>query len=139
MNSSKKNSNMNSEIINLNINQHKGKLFLNHNGWDYDLSAPPLIEINFSPTTQAVDKFIKYCASLKNIKNNDLIMEVQKDWFFLCDAALKFDSCYFNGWMYEIKAEKIKMNYNKIWICPLMKVFFENPPQELYVKVEESK
>lgn len=118
------------------INKDKGNLFLFHNGWSYDMSAPPVLELNFSPTTQSVDKFLKYCCDLKKI-NGNFFMEIQDDWFFFYDAFLEFDCSYFNGWLYKIKSEKINIPHNHVWICPYMKLFFDIAPKKLYVRVEE--
>jgi hypothetical protein len=122
--------------LQLSIINDKDRLFIMHNGNAYDLSPSQYVELNLSPTTQGVDKFLKYCAKLKKI-NKDFKMEVQDDWFFFCDACLKFSSCHLNGWLYEISSEKVKINYSYVWICSYMKFFFDSPPPTLYVKVEE--
>lgn len=120
----------------LSVVNNRDRLFLMHNGNAYDLSPSAFVESNLSPTTQGVDKFLKYCAKMKNIDGNFNI-EIQKDWFFFCDAYLKFSSCYLDGWLYEVKSDKVKINYYYIWICSYMKLFFESPPSEMYVKIEK--
>jgi hypothetical protein len=119
------------------ISRHKDNLFVFYNGWPYDLSAPPLVELNFSPTTQGVDKFLRYCADLKNIKN-DFSIEIKNEWFFFYDAFLEFHCSYSNGWLYKIKSEKVKIIYDYVWICPYMNLFFDTNPKTLYVRVEEN-
>jgi hypothetical protein len=127
---------MSFDPINIKITKDKGKLFIFHNGWPYDLAVNPFLELNFSPTTQAVDKFINYCAEMKGIKN-DLLLEIRSDWFFFYDAFLEFDYCFLDGWLYKIKSEKTKIIYTHVWICPHMKLFFNSTPKELYVKIDQ--
>lgn len=122
--------------INIPITSKKGNLFIIKNGWPYDLSASQMVRQSLSPVCKPVDEFLKYSAKLKEIKG-DFSVSLQDEWFFFCDAIMNFSCPFLSGWLYDIKAEKINLNYSQVWICPYIKLFFENPPNQLYVKIEE--
>jgi hypothetical protein len=118
------------------ITSKKGNLFIIHNGWPYDLSASQLVKSNLSPAIRPVDEFLKYASKLKGISDSFCIT-LQDEWFFFCDGSMIFSCPFLGGWIYNIEAEKTKLDYNQVWICPYIKLFFEEPPKKLYLKIGE--
>lgn len=120
----------------ISISRKKDKLFMIQNGWPIDLSAPEFVEINLPPNVKPISKFLNKASELKQIKE-DFVITIKNDWFLFCDAHLKFKDRIFNGLIYDVESEKIKLEYDRVWICQYIDKFFEKIPENIYLEMEQ--
>jgi len=106
----------------------------------FGLAPAPITKKTLSPTIWGADKIIKSVTSLKEIKNPEegFNLFFSDELFFNCDARLVFEEKFHDGWIYKIKPEFLDFNTNqKIFACPYLKLYFKEPPQNVFVRIEK--
>lgn len=105
--------------------------------------APALItRKTLSPTIWGADRIIKSVTALKKMdRPEDGFNLLFSDELFLnCDARLVFEEKFHDGWIYKIEPEYLDFNTKqKIFACPYLKLYFSEPPENVFVKLEKEK
>jgi hypothetical protein len=112
--------------------RRKGRLFLDYEGWTYDLSPPEIINMTLPPDVSGVDAYLLEGSKNKGIKG-DFSVSFNSEWFIGCDASAKYMDKFMDGWIYEIRYSK---NVRRAWICPYLKFLFDKPPEIMHVLIE---
>jgi len=108
----------------------------------FGLAPAPITRKTLSPTIWGADKIIKSVTSLKKIdRPEDGFNLLFSDELFLnCDARLVFEEKFHDGWIYKIEPEYLDFNTKqKIFACPYLKLYFSEPPENVFVKLEKEK
>lgn len=118
----------------------KGDWYFNKKGNIYNMSPPEIAKNSFSPIVAGADRLIKAGCSLKNIDyKNGIYLYFSEQEFINCDIRIEFDEKLFNGWLYNVYSEKIKVdNGQKVWACSYLKLYYDNPPRKIYLKLESN-
>jgi hypothetical protein len=120
--------------MNFNIVENKSKLFVMHNSWPYDLSPSPIVKFNLPPNVMGLDEVLREGMIIKNIKGNFFI-DVDREWFIKCDINAELKKEELGGWIYSIKPESLKITNQDVWLCPYFKIFFKEPPKNIYLSI----
>lgn len=117
---------------------HKNSNFwFENNGWTFNLSPSPLIKNSLPPDVEGIEWFISELSNIKKLNIESMKINFSKNIFLGCDANLSYVESSFGGWIYSIKKEFLNFdNYRRIWICNQMKIFFEQPPDKLFISIE---
>lgn len=112
--------------------RRKGRLFLDHEGWTYDLSPPDAMKIALPPNVSGVDVYLSEGARSKGVEG-DFSVLFNSDWFIGCDASARYVDKFMDGWIYEISDKK---SVRRAWICSYMKLLLDKPPDIMHVLIE---
>ena len=118
----------------------KDRWIFKKNGQIYDLAPAGATQFVLSPLVVGVDKLVGIGCKLKEIKNPEegFLLLFSKDYFANADVKFVLKEPSLNGWIYDVEP----LNFvdilpgQKAWICPYLTMYFEKPPQELYLKIE---
>lgn len=104
----------------------------------YTLSPSSAVRINLSPIILGADKAILNACKLKNINpDNGFYLIFDTNEFLDCDIRLEYKDKMFDGWIYNIFSEKLKIDETqKIWACDYLNLYYENPPKKIYIRIE---
>lgn len=128
---------MNTNSYLIPVIKNKNKFFINYQGRSYDLSPSIATQMNMSPNIMGVDKIIAEAIKIKKINTNNFNLNVSLDYFLKCDISMAFDKKLYNGWVYITKPESLSFyNEQKVWVCPYLKIFYKEPPRELFLKID---
>jgi hypothetical protein len=124
------------DITRFQILNKRGSYFVMYKGWAYNLSPSSYTQMSLSPAILGVDSFLKEGSKIKGIDGN-LTLASCPDWFLGCDVRIEFQERLLDGWVYSLHAESLNVkNFHRVWICPYLKFFFENPPPKLFLSLE---
>jgi hypothetical protein len=115
----------------INILRRKGRLFLDHEGWTYDLSPPDFIKMSLPPNTKGIDSFLEEGARAKGI-DGDFNIVFSREWFFECDASAFYSDKFMEGCIYEVK---FREDSRKAWVCSYLGLLFSEPPQVMHISI----
>jgi hypothetical protein len=130
----------------LNIN----KIFINkdsNNTWyfekdkeKYNLSPSTIAELSYSPLIAGADRAIAFGCKQKNINfDNGIYLYFSTEMFFDCDISLELSDNLFGGWIYNAYSENIKVdNGQKIWACDYLRLYYKDPPNKIYLKIDKT-
>lgn len=117
-----------------------GRWVFDYDDKTYDMAPAGLTEAVLSPTIVGVDRLIALSAEIKNLnpeKGFNLLFS--EEYFPACDVKITFVENRFDGWLYNMTGENAKVADNQqVWLCPYLNLYFEKPPQQLYLKVENN-
>jgi len=129
---------MNSQEGNFRIISRNGGLWLDKNGWTFNLEPPEAVKISLPPYVEGVDWFVRSAMVAKGLECEYMKVTFCDSLFLGCDANLSYMDSAFGGWIYKIKSEFLRFKTDrKLWICPQMKLYFENPPSNLFISLEK--
>lgn len=117
------------------ITSKKNLLFLVHKNRTYSLPPSQFVRMNLSPDVMGMDEVIKEAMKIKGMQG-DVGLRVEKDWFTKCDIVMKMIGESLDGWIYEIKEERIKLSGSKVWACSYLKMVMGEPLQTMFVSLE---
>jgi hypothetical protein len=119
-----------------------GRWVFNKDNKTWDLAPAQLTDASLSPIVLGADKLISNGCKAKNIQNpeNGFLILFSEQWFPGCDVKLIFKENKFDGWLYDVESQNLQelMPGQGAWLCPYIKMYYENPPQNLYLKIEEN-
>lgn len=118
---------------------HKGYWVFEHNKKYYNIAPSHATALLLSPMILGIDKIMLAACHFKNIEiEKGFCLKVSEKYFENCDVKLDYNDTLFDGWVYDVKPECFKnvREFQKIWMCPYLKFYYNSPPQILYVKVE---
>jgi len=121
-----------SESLKFKVLKRKGRLFLDHHGWTYDLSPPEFVRMILPPNVAGVDAFLVEGSKRKGI-SGDFTLEFSSDFNFECDASATYSTKFMDGWIYDISSGS---ESRKAWVCSYMKLIFKEPPDIIYLSIE---
>lgn len=117
-----------------------GRWVFNKDGKIWDMAPAQLTDISLSPVVVGADRMILAGCALKKIQTpeNGFLVLFSEQWFPGCDVKLTLKENKFDGWLYDVTPESLQglMPGQGAWICPYMKMYYNNPPQTLYLKIE---
>lgn len=116
------------------ITRKKDRLFFIHQGWPYDLSPALITQMNMPPNVFGVDYVLNQGAKIKGI-TGDFGIKMTEEWRLQCDAKMDFSKAMFDGWVYEITGESVKMKKSLVWMCPYLKIVLGSPPATMYLSI----
>lgn len=104
----------------------------------HTLAPAKIVEMTISPLVAGVDKAIFFACKNKNIDSkNGLYLYFSEEEFIDCDFKLEFYQNFFDGWIYNVFSEKIKLDFGqKVWACSYLKLYYSEPPKVIYLKIE---
>jgi|694.fasta_scaffold66707_6 hypothetical protein len=109
-------------------------------GRSYGMTPALITQMTLSPIVASTDRVIQNVCSLKNIQNpcDGFYINFSTDIFSDCDVRLEYKDTLFDGWIYDVFSEKLKVDETqKIWACTYLNLYFEKPPKTVYVKISE--
>lgn len=112
-----------------------GRLYVNHNGWTYDLSPPPIVKMNLPPDVSGVDEILDQGSKAKGIFG-DFELRTEYDWYRGCDARAELLKIFMDGSVYELFGEDLKFKRRLVWACPYLKMMLGSNPKLIYLSVE---
>jgi len=115
------------------ITEKNGSLFIVHQGWPYAMSPPSIVSMSLSPAIVGIDKVLLKGAEQKGIKGNFKLSASDK-WFFHCDVRALYVEDLFEGWIYDLQGESMKVD-QRVWVCSYLKLFFQIPPKTMYLSI----
>jgi hypothetical protein len=115
----------------------KGGLWLDKDGWTFNLEPPEIVKMSLPPYFEGVDWFIREAMRLKGIEDEYLSVKFSDSLFLGCDANLSYIDSAFGGWTYSVDKEFLEFDsIRKLWICSQMKLYFDNQPKHLFISIE---
>jgi len=106
----------------------------------FGLAPAPITRKTLSPIIWGADKIIKSVTSLKKIDRPEdgFNLLFSNELFLNCDARLVFEEKFHDGWIYKIEPEYLDFNTKqKIFACSYLKLYFSEPPENVFVKLEK--
>ena len=115
-----------------------GGYWLNKNGWTFNLAPPDMVRISLPPYVEGVGWFVGEACRAKGIAPSLIEVKFSESLFLECDARIEHESESMGGWIYSIESESmLRSPDKKMWICPQMKLYYERPPNTVYISVGE--
>jgi len=131
---------MNSNPNRFKVLSKNENFWLDNEGWTFNLSPSQIVKLSLPPYIEGIDWFIRQARSIKTISSSSMWVNFSECFFLGCDAKLSYLQNSFGGWIYSIEGESLKFdNFRRIWICPHVNMYFEHPPNSIYVSLEECK
>jgi len=107
----------------------------------WDMAPSQITDVSLSPIVIGADRMILAGCALKKIQNpeNGFLILFSEQWFPGCDVKLALKENKYDGWLYDVESENLQglMPGQGAWICPYMNMYYENPPKNLYIKIEK--
>ena len=111
--------------------KRKGRLFLDYEGWTYDLSPPEIVRMALPPNILGVDFFLMKGAMIKGIEG-DFRLKFDLEESLQYDTFASYIGKLMNGWIYEMA---FGHEQRKVWVCEYMKLIFKEPPKKSYITI----
>jgi hypothetical protein len=106
----------------------------------YNIAPANSTQIILSPLILGVDRLMVAACQSKKIKNyeNGFSLQFAEEYILNCDVLLSYSNTLLDGWTYDIIPEQYKniIEGQKAWMCPYLKFYYNDPPKQLYVKVD---
>lgn len=110
------------------------------NGEFYDFAPAQITDMALSPVVVGTDRLINIGCKLKKLSDyeNGFILLVSDNYFPSCDVKMVYKEPLYDGWLYDVYEENLKgmMSDQGAWICPYIKFYYKEPPNNLYLKME---
>lgn len=119
---------------------HKGYWVFEYNKKYYNIAPSHSTQLSLSPLILGIDKIMIGACHYKNINiDKGFYIKLSKNYFDNCDVSLNYIDTLFDGWVYGITPQLFSnvREHQKIWMCPYLKFYYNNPPASLYVEVEK--
>lgn len=118
----------------------KGIWYFENESGRHNLAPAALAQLSMSPLIAGADRAILFGCKQKNINpENGIYLYFSENEFIDPDIRLEFNQKLFEGWVYNVFPEKIKTDPNqKIWACNYLQMYYKNPPQKIYLKLEKN-
>jgi hypothetical protein len=117
------------------ITRKDSRLYVNYNGWTYDLSPSPITRMNLPPDVSGVDEILLRGSEAKGIVG-DFELRTEYEWYRGCDARAELLKVFMDGWIYEIFGEGLKFEKMLVWACPYLKMVLGSNPKSIYLSAE---
>jgi hypothetical protein len=126
------------ESRNFQVISKNGGFWINKNGWTFNLAPPDMVKISLPPYVEGIGWFIREAAILKSIYSNLMDVKFSDSFFMDCDVRIDYESDSMGGWIYSVESEsRIRSPDKKMWICPQMKLYYDQPPKTVYISIGE--
>ena len=134
-------------IFNKNVESEYKKIFIfkDSNMWifkkdnkSYPLAPAWATQMSLTPLVATTDRIIQNISNYKNIKNVEegFFIEFDDNYILNCDIRLEFENNFLDGWLYRVYSEHLKVDeHQKIWACSYLKLFYEKPPNFIFIKI----
>lgn len=130
---------MNSPEHSFRVISRNGGLWLNKDGWTFNLDPPETIKLSMPPYMEGVGWFVSEAARMKGIESEYMDVKFSQSLFLGCDASLSYADSMYGGWSYSVNKEFLDFETTRrLWICPQMKIYFDSPPREIFISVERA-
>jgi hypothetical protein len=120
--------------------QRDGRWVFEHKDQHYDMAPANLTEYLLTPLVIGADRLINVGCQQKNIRNpkSGFHLVFSENYFPNADVLFEFDEIKFDGWIYKVEELNLKglMPGQAAWVCPYMGLYYKEPPQKLYIKME---
>lgn len=135
------------KIFNKSVEDKFKKIFIfkNSNMWVfkkndilYALAPAWATQMSLTPLVATTDRIIQNISKYKKIKNPEegFFIEFDENYILNCDIRLEFESNFLDGWLYRVYSEHLKVDeHQKIWACSYLKLFYEKPPNTIFIKI----
>lgn len=121
------------------IISRNGGLWLEKDGWTFNLEPPEMIKLSLPPYVEGVDWLVRQAMKAKGVDSEFMRVTFSEELFLGCDARLNYMDSAFGGWTYSLSREFLDISLDrKLWICPQMRLYFDKPPMELYTCIERN-
>lgn len=128
---------MSSEPSSFRVISRNSGFWLEKNGWTFNLAPPEMVKISMPPDCEGLDWFVREASRIKEIRREFMRVNFSEVLFLGCDASLSYSESSFGGWIYSLQNEFLDFrNHRRMWICGQMKLYFEKPPQRLFISLE---
>lgn len=126
--------------IYLNKDHNSNWYFQDNKGNKFILAPSAFVEMSFSPLIAGANKAILFGCKQKNIDpSNGINLYFSEEQFLDADVRIEFKEIFFDGWIYDIYPENIKVDPGqKIWACNYLKLYYQQPPEKLYLRIESN-
>lgn len=112
----------------------KKGIFLDYQGWMYDLSPPDYVKISLPPDVLGVDSLLLNSMKQKGIEG-DFFVKICDNADSEYEAEATYLNSFMEGWIYDVRYVKIN---KKVWICSYLKFMYETPPKTIRVSLEST-
>lgn len=127
---------MNSSERSFRVISINGGLWLEKDGWTFNLEPPETIKLSLPPYVEGLDWFIREAMKAKSMDCKFIKVIFSESLFLGCDARLSYESVDLGGWRYSLFKEFMDFDSDrKLWICRQMRLYFDQPPRELFVSI----
>ena len=116
-----------------------GRFCFKHKETLYDLAPAQFMNFVLSPLVIGVDKLVQFGCKKKNLcVEQGVNLLFSTEYFPNADVKFNYRNDKADGWIYDIESLNLEvMQGQAAWICPYMKFFYSEPPNCLYLKLEE--
>ena len=106
----------------------------------YDMAPAEYTDYALSPLIIGANRLIETGCKLKGIQKAEdgFHLLFSENYFPNADVLFVLDEGKFDGWVYKVEELNLKglMTGQCAWICPYMNFFYQEPPKQLYLKME---
>lgn len=119
-----------------------GHWFFDKDGRTYDMAPAEIVEMTLSPMVYGVDRLIQNACLIKKIDvvENGFLLLFSAEYFPNADVKFTYVEPKLDGFVYEVKELNMMgiPSYQSAWICKDILRYFQQPPQNLFIKIERS-
>ena len=122
------------------IQGQDGRFHLEHHGWTYDLAPPAIVRMSLPPYVEGMDWFVRECRKSNGVTSTNTRIRFSGEFFPGCDASIEYSGASSGGWNYSVIGESSFLGEKRdLWVCPQMKLYFDEPPKRMFISVEGEK